>query len=70
MDEDIHNARNIHFQTIDSQDWQKSKVTRDFWHLQNIHFSNNIFDINSRNKMRKAQKGYQRVTRTMRVLLP
>ena len=59
MNEDINNGRNIHFQTIGSQVWQKCKVIDDLWHFQNMYFSNNIFDINSRNQMRKVQKGHQ-----------
>ena len=69
MDEDINNARIIHFQTFVSQDWQQCKVIAGFWHFQYIHFSNNVFDINSRNQMRKVRKVYQRVSRIMRVLL-
>ena len=42
----------------------------DLWHFQNVYFSNNIFDINSRNQMRKVQKGRQRGNRPVRVLLP
>ena len=42
----------------------------DLWHFQNVYFSNNIFDINSRNQMRKVQKGRQRGNRPVRILLP
>ena len=59
MNEDINNAENIHHQIIADQDWQKYEAINNFRHFQNIHFYNNVFNINAENQMRKEQKMYQ-----------